>query len=45
MVPATSIAAELTKLLGNIYRTANIGLVNEMKIVANKIRWGLTFGK
>lgn len=30
-------AAELTKLLENIYRAVNIGLVNEMKIVADKM--------
>jgi UDP-N-acetyl-D-glucosamine dehydrogenase len=30
-------AAELTKLLENIHRAVNIGLVNEMKIIADKI--------
>lgn len=30
-------AAELTKLLENIHRSVNISLVNEMKIVANKM--------
>jgi UDP-N-acetyl-D-glucosamine dehydrogenase len=30
-------AAELTKLLENIYRAVNIGLVNEMKIVADRM--------
>lgn len=30
-------AAELTKLLENIYRAVNIGLVNEMKIIADKM--------
>jgi UDP-N-acetyl-D-glucosamine dehydrogenase len=30
-------AAELTKLLENIHRVVNIGLVNEMKIVADKM--------
>ena len=30
-------AAELTKLLENIYRAVNIGLVNEMKIVADSM--------
>ncbi|GBF34172.1 UDP-glucose dehydrogenase [Desulfocucumis palustris] len=30
-------AAELTKLLENIYRSVNIGLVNEMKIVADRM--------
>ncbi|WP_372778791.1 nucleotide sugar dehydrogenase [Litorivivens sp.] len=29
--------AEMTKLLENIYRAVNIGLVNEMKIVADKM--------
>ena len=29
--------AEMTKLLENIYRSVNIGLVNEMKIVADKM--------
>lgn len=30
-------AAEMTKLLENIYRAVNIGLVNEMKIIADKM--------
>ena len=30
-------AAEMTKLLENIHRSVNIGLVNEMKIVADKM--------
>lgn len=34
---STSRAAELTKLLENIHRVVNIGLVNEMKIVADKM--------
>ncbi|MDR3204171.1 MAG: nucleotide sugar dehydrogenase [Deltaproteobacteria bacterium] len=35
MVPVSSTqAAELTKLLENIYRAVNIGLVNELKLVA-----------
>ncbi|MTJ02273.1 nucleotide sugar dehydrogenase [Idiomarina piscisalsi] len=29
--------AEMTKLLENIYRSVNIGLINEMKIVADKM--------
>ena len=38
VVPVSSTkAAELTKLLENIYRAVNIGLVNEMKIVADKM--------
>lgn len=38
IVPVSSTeAAELTKLLENIYRSVNIGLVNEMKIVADKM--------
>ncbi|MGL4209821.1 MAG: nucleotide sugar dehydrogenase [Candidatus Adiutrix sp.] len=38
MVPVSSTqAAELTKLLENIYRAVNIGLVNELKIVADKM--------
>lgn len=38
VVPVTSArAAEMTKLLENIYRAVNIGLVNEMKIVADKM--------
>ena len=38
MVPVSSTrAAELTKLLENIHRAVNIGLVNEMKVVANKM--------
>ncbi len=35
---STSRAAELTKLLENIHRVVNIGLVNEMKIVADKMK-------
>lgn len=38
MVPVSSPrAAEMTKLLENIHRAVNIGLVNEMKIVADKM--------
>lgn len=38
VIPVSSAkAAELTKLLENIYRAVNIGLVNEMKIVADKM--------
>lgn len=38
IVPVSSTkAAELTKLLENIYRAINIGLVNEMKIVADRM--------
>lgn len=38
VVPVNSLkAAELTKLLENIYRSVNIGLINEMKIVADKM--------
>ena len=38
VVPVSSTkAAEMTKLLENIYRAVNIGLVNEMKIVADKM--------
>lgn len=38
VIPVSSTgAAELTKLLENIYRAVNIGLVNEMKIVADKV--------
>ena len=37
VVPVSSTrAAELTKLLENIHRSVNIGLVNEMKMVADK---------
>ena len=39
IVPVSSIAtAEFTKLLENIYRSVNIGLVNEMKIIANLMK-------
>jgi len=31
-------AAEMTKLLENIYRAVNIGLVNELQLVADKMR-------
>lgn len=38
MVPvSTPRAAEMTKLLENIHRAVNIGLVNEMKVVADKM--------
>lgn len=38
VVPLSSTkAAELTKLLENIYRSVNIGLVNEMKMIADKM--------
>ncbi|MEQ1830407.1 MAG: nucleotide sugar dehydrogenase [Pirellula sp.] len=38
VVPVSSTrVAELAKLLENIYRSVNIGLVNEMKIVANRM--------
>jgi UDP-N-acetyl-D-glucosamine dehydrogenase len=38
LVPVSSTqAAELTKLFENIYRSVNVGLVNEMKIVADRI--------
>jgi UDP-N-acetyl-D-glucosamine dehydrogenase len=38
VVPMSSTrAAELTKLLENIYRAVNIGLVNELKIVADRM--------
>jgi UDP-N-acetyl-D-glucosamine dehydrogenase len=38
MVPVSSPeAAELTKLLENIYRAVNIGLVNELKLVADNM--------
>ena len=36
VVPVSSTAtAEMTKLLENIFRAVNIGLVNEMKVVAD----------
>ena len=34
---SSTTAAEMTKLLENIHRSVNISLVNEMKIVANKM--------
>lgn len=38
VVPVSSTrAAEMTKLLENIHRSVNIGLVNEMKILADKM--------
>ena len=38
VVPLSSTkAAELTKLLENIYRAVNIGLINEMKMVAERM--------
>ncbi|MBD65273.1 MAG: UDP-N-acetyl-D-glucosamine dehydrogenase [Halobacteriovoraceae bacterium] len=39
VVPVSSTkAAEMTKLLENIHRAVNIGLVNELKIVADKMK-------
>jgi UDP-N-acetyl-D-glucosamine dehydrogenase len=39
VVPVSSArTAELTKLLENIHRAVNIGLVNEMKIIADRMR-------
>jgi UDP-N-acetyl-D-glucosamine dehydrogenase len=37
VVLSSTRAAELTKLLENIYRAVNIGLVNELKIVADRM--------
>lgn len=38
VVPVTSTeVAELTKLLENIHRSVNIGLVNEMKVIADRM--------
>ena len=38
LVPVSSTdAAEMTKILENIYRAVNVGLVNEMKIVADRM--------
>jgi UDP-N-acetyl-D-glucosamine dehydrogenase len=38
VVPVSSLkTAELTKLLENIHRAVNIGLVNEMKVIADKM--------
>jgi UDP-N-acetyl-D-glucosamine dehydrogenase len=38
VVPVSSTrAAEMTKLLENIYRAVNIGLINEMKIIADRM--------
>ena len=37
-MPVSSLrAAEMTKMLENIQRSVNIGLMNEMKIVAEKM--------
>jgi UDP-N-acetyl-D-glucosamine dehydrogenase len=39
VVPVSSTrAAEMTKLLENIHRAVNIGLVNEMKVIADRMR-------
>jgi len=35
---STTRAAEMTKLLENIHRSVNIGLVNEMKIIADRMQ-------
>jgi UDP-N-acetyl-D-glucosamine dehydrogenase len=37
VVLSSTRAAELTKLLENIYRAVNIGLVNELKVVADRM--------
>ncbi|WP_346836066.1 nucleotide sugar dehydrogenase [Paenibacillus polymyxa] len=38
VIPLSSTkAAEFTKLLENIYRSVNIGLINEMKLIADKM--------
>jgi len=37
IIVSSTQAAEMTKLLENIYRAVNIGLVNEMKIIADKM--------
>src|SRR5574341_2060908 len=38
MVPVSSTgAAEMTKLLENVHRAVNIGLVNEMKVIADRM--------
>ncbi len=37
VVVSSTRAAEMTKLLENIYRAVNIGLVNELKVVADKM--------
>ena len=38
IIPVSSLrVAEMTKILENIYRAVNIGLVNELKIVADKM--------
>ena len=38
LVPVSSTrAAEMTKLLENIHRAVNIGLVNELKVVADRM--------
>ena len=37
VIVSSTKAAEMTKLLENIHRAVNIGLVNEMKIVADKM--------
>ena len=34
---SSTAVAEFTKLLENIYRSVNIGLVNEMKVIASKM--------
>lgn len=39
IVPVSSTqAAELTKLLENIHRAVNIGLINEMKVIADRMK-------
>jgi UDP-N-acetyl-D-glucosamine dehydrogenase len=44
IVPVSSCrVAEATKLLENIFRSVNIALVNELKVVYG--RWALTFGR
>ena len=44
VVPVSSTrTAEMTKLLENIHRSVNIGLVNEMKIICDRMVRALTF--
>ena len=38
LVLSSTRAAEMTKLVENIHRAVNIGLVNELKIIAEELR-------
>ena len=38
VIASTTRSAEITKLLENIYRSVNIGMINEFKIICDKMK-------